>query len=110
MSGKKERDDYRKFSKKRLLNNLTKKFNTTTIGSLAIFEEDFGFLWGHGLPHSDLSDEQKEYRKLWKKTRISPLDAGHSNLRACQSEISQYSVRWNRYVTNFSINQDNQGE
>lgn len=104
------KEQYEDFSKKRLLNNIEKKFNTTIIGSLAAFEEAFGFLWGHGLPYSDLNDEQKEYRKLWKTTRISLLDSGHSNLRACQSEISQYSVRWNRYVTKFSINQDNQGE
>ena len=43
-------EKYNEFSKKRLLNNLEKKFNTTIIGSLAVFEEELGHLWGHGLP------------------------------------------------------------
>ncbi len=103
MSGKKENDDYKRFSKKRLLNNLTKKFNTTTIGSLAIFEEDFGFLWGHGLQYKDLDEDQREWRKVWSTVRTKILDLGNSNLRAAQNEVDQYSLSWNRYVTNFYV-------
>ena len=36
-------EQYEDFSKKRLFNNIDKKFNTTIIGSLAAFEEAFGF-------------------------------------------------------------------
>ncbi len=95
--------DYDEFSKKRLLNNLEKKFNTTIIGSLAVFEEEFGHLWGHGKPYSELDDDQKELRKNWKRARVRILDNGGSNLRAAQSELSQYSFKWNRYVTHFDI-------
>ena len=47
---KQNRDDrrgerYKESSKKRLLNIIKKKFDTTTIGSLAILEELFGELW-----------------------------------------------------------------
>ena len=48
--------NYNEFSKKRLLNNLEKKFNTTIIGSLSVFEEEFGELWGHGLPNDQLTE------------------------------------------------------
>jgi hypothetical protein len=105
--------EYKDFSKKRLSNNLEKKFNTTIIGSLAKFEDSFGFLWGHGLAYSELTDQQKEFRNIWKKTRVSILDSGHSNLRASQSELNQYDVHWNKYVTNLinlNVNvQDNRG-
>jgi hypothetical protein len=100
-------DNYSEFSKKRILNNLEKKFNTTIIGSLAVFEEEFGHLWGHGIPFEQLNDEQKELRKLWKRARVKILDNGGSNLRAAQSELAQYTFHWNRYVTHFNFNKDN---
>ena len=81
-------NDYKNFSKKRLLNNIQKKFNTTTIGSLAIIED------------------QKDWREAWSDTRTKILDLGNSNLRAAQSEISQYTLTWNRYVTNFYVKGD----
>lgn len=101
-----DRREFSSFSKKRLLNNIVKKFNTTTIGSLAIFEEIFGFLWGHGIPYNDLSEEEKEWRESWAEARTKILDLGNSNLRAAQSEINQYTLTWNRYVTNFYIKGD----
>lgn len=99
-------NDYKNFSKKRLLNNIQKKFDTTTIGSLAIIEDNFGFLWGHGLPYNQLSEDQKDWREAWSDTRTKILDLGNSNLRAAQSEISQYTLTWNRYVTNFYVKGD----
>ena len=96
-------NNFNEFSKKRLMNNLEKKFNTTTIGSLSIIEEELGFLWGHGYPLSELNEDEKEMRELWKKVRTRILDLGNSNLRAAQSELAQYSFHWNRYITNFEV-------
>jgi len=61
--------EYHEVSKKRLLNNIKKKFDTTIIGSLAVFEEEFGELWGHGSHVSELTTEQAEYRHLWQEAR-----------------------------------------
>jgi len=100
---------YKDSSKKRLLNNLKKKFDTTTIGSLAIIEEFFGELWGHGIHYNELTEDELEWKEVWDEARTKILDLGNSNLRAAQSEISQYSISWNRYVTNFIItDQDNE--
>tara|TARA_R110002020_G_scaffold55309_3_gene153619 strand:- start:3303 stop:3662 length:360 start_codon:yes stop_codon:yes gene_type:complete len=96
-------EKYKDSSKKRLLNNIKSKFNTTTIGSLAIFEEAFGFLWGHGIHPDELSEEEKEWRETWADARTKILDLGNSNSRGAQSEISQYTLSWNRYVTKFKI-------
>lgn len=102
-------DKYKDSSKKRLLNNIKKKFDTTTIGSLAIIEEIFGELWGHGVHYNELTEEEREWREDWTEARTKILDLGNSNLRAAHSEISQYSISWNRYVTNFIVkNKDNE--
>ena len=93
---------YKDSSKRRLSNILKKKFDTTIIGSLAAFEERFGDLWGHGLPIADLDDDQAYWRELWMETRSKVLDKGNANLRAAQNEISQYTLSWNRYVSNFT--------
>jgi len=74
VSIRKKNDDYNHFSKQRLANNLTKKFNTTTIGSLAIFEEEIGFLWGHGLQYKDLYEYKREWRKILSTVRTRILD------------------------------------
>ena len=93
---------YKDNSKRRLSNILKKKFDTTIIGSLAAFEETFGELWGHGLSVEDLDEDQRYWRELWMETRSKVLDNGNANLRAAQNEISQYTLSWNRYVTNFN--------
>ena len=94
-------EKYQDSSKRRLSNIVKKKFNTTIIGSLAAFEDQFGDLWGHGLPVSDLDEDQRYWRDIWMDTRAIVLDNGNSNLRAAESEISQYTLSWNRYVTKF---------
>jgi hypothetical protein len=41
--------------------------------------------------------------------RTQILDAGNSNSRAAQSEIAEYSLSWNKYVTNFVVvNKENE--
>ena len=71
--------------------------------ALAAFEERFGELWGHGLRDEDLDEEQREWKELWMEARARILDNGNSNLRAAQSEISQYTLSWNRYVNKFDF-------
>lgn len=97
---------YKDNSKRRLMNIIKKKFDTTIIGSLAAFEERFGELWGHGLPLEDLDEDQRYWRDQWMETRSKVLDNGNSNLRAAQNESSQYTISWNRYVTNFYRNDE----
>jgi len=101
---------YRDSSKKRLLNNIKKKFDTTTIGSLAIIEEFFGELWGHGIQYNELTEEELEWKEAWNEARTKILDLGNSNSRASQSEIAQYTISWNRYVTNFIIKNEDDEE
>ena len=103
-------EKYKDNSKRRLLNNLKKKFDTTIIGSLAAFEDKFGELWGHGLDHVELDEDQVYWRELWMEARSKILDNGNANLRAAQNEIAQYTLSWNRYVTQFNIDTGNNKE
>ena len=96
------KEKYKDNSKRRLSNILKKKFDTTIIGSLAAFEDRFGDLWGHGLPMNELDEDQTYWRELWMETRSKVLDNGNANLRAALNEISQYTLSWNRYVSNFT--------
>ena len=97
---------YKANSKRRLLNNIKKKFDTTIIGSLAAFEEKFGELWGHGLPAGELDEDQIYWREVWADARSRILDNGNANLRAAQNEIAQYTLSWNRYVTQFNLDRN----
>lgn len=99
-------EQYKENSKKRLLNNIKKKFDTTIIGSLAAFEEEFGYLWGHGKHYNELTETEQEFRDMWNDVRSKILDNGNFNLRSAQTEISQYTLSWNRYVTKFNLRND----
>lgn len=87
-------------AKKRLLNMLSTKFNTTVIGSLAVFEKYFGYLWGHGKDEVELTDEEYDFREIWVEAREELLDRGNHNSRLAQNEVSHYNVTSNRYITN----------
>ena len=102
----KKEESYKDNSKRRLLNNIKKKFDTTIIGSLAAFEEKFGELWGHGLPIAELDEDQLYWREVWADARSRILDNGNANLRASQNEIAQYTLSWNRYVTQFKLDRN----
>ena len=79
---KKNEESYKENSKKRLINNIDKKFKTTMIGSLAVFEKYFGALWGHG--DSNITDEQKHFRQLWEEARTDILNNGNTQMRIAQ--------------------------
>ncbi len=89
---KRQNDErYRQSSKKRLLVNVSKKFQTTMIGALAAFEKRFGHIW----------DKDPRWQALWQETRTEVLDIGNKNLRAAEQEISEYTISWDRYQTEF---------
>tara|TARA_Y100000356_G_C11219866_1_gene268477 strand:- start:696 stop:1070 length:375 start_codon:yes stop_codon:yes gene_type:complete len=101
---KKNEESYKENSKKRLINNIDKKFKTTMIGSLAVFEKYFGELWGHG--NSNLTPEQKVYKQVWEEARTDILNNGNTQMRIAQEEIAQYTMTWNRYKTEFIVTKD----
>ena len=47
-----------KQNKKGIINQVTKRFQTTMIGALFEFEKAFGYLWGHEKEEKDLTDDE----------------------------------------------------
>jgi len=93
----KNREDYKKISQGRLTKNLETKIRTTFIGNINTFEKHFGELFGFGKKTEELTQDQKYFRSIWESCRKEILDKGNNELRAARSEISEYTVEWNRY-------------
>lgn len=96
-------EKYLNQSKASLTRHLEKKFKTTMIGALSVFEDKFGFLWGHGKSEDELSEEELRYRELWQLTRTEVLNNGNNQLRAAKEEMSFYTVRFNKFETKFKF-------
>ena len=67
-----------------LLNSIYRKFQTTMIGALARFEDNFGDLW------DDDSEEADRFAAIWEDTRNSILNNGNKQARSAINEISDY--------------------
>ena len=95
---------YKESSKKRLMDNISKKFKTTMIGAIARYEAAFGELWGQDTDNP--SEEQQELRRVWEEVRTDILNNGNSQLRAALEEIAQYTMSWDKYKTNLIVRKD----
>lgn len=95
---------YRENSRKRLVSILDQKFKTTMIGAIARFEEAFGELWGHR--DNSPSIEQLKFRRIWDEVRKDILDNGNKQRRAAHDEVSQYTMSWDKYKTEFIVRKE----
>lgn len=68
----------------RLLYNVEKRFQTTMIGSLARFEESFGYLWEDNHP------DREKFENTWEETRNLILNNGNKQLRSAMNEIHDF--------------------
>jgi hypothetical protein len=97
---------YKEQSKQNLRKSVSIKIRTTMIGALSVFEDYFGYLWGHE-QETPLNPNQLKFRQMWEDARAEILDKGNSNLRGAEEEISNYECEWKRYHNEFVIkNQD----
>src|SRR5687767_633905 len=72
---------------KRLMDSIEKHFKTTFIGALNAVEKEFGLLWGAGLPESELSEDEYNWRKRWEIVRTNILNNGNNERRASLAEL-----------------------
>ena len=90
-----------------IINQISKRFQTTIIGSLAIFEESFGHLWDPD-DNRDLSAQEQEFLDLWEHTRTAILNNGNNQMRQAIDEIIDHIENQNNlYHYNFLINKNN---
>lgn len=85
-----------------LLDNIYKRFQTTMIGALAKFEENFGHVWENEPDDSKVWD-------VWEYTRNSILNNGNKQARAAIDELKKYlsnsSVN-SKYTYKFNFNKE----
>lgn len=86
-------------SKEQMKKAISAKLKTTMIGSLAKFEENFGYLWGHG--KNDKTKNELEFAKLWDLVRTEVLNNGNNQLRAAMQEIDNYTITFDGFKTEF---------
>ncbi len=97
---KKLEEAHLQLSKKRLMGNIEKKFNTANIGILALIEKYFGELWGHG-EERRLTEDEKDWLQTWGLLRAEILDHGNHQKRGALNEISEYTLNWEKYHITF---------
>lgn len=92
------KEQYKVDSANRLMKIIETKLRTSFIGALAQFEELIGKeLWGHGKNLNDCDEDEVYWRKLYQQIRTNVLNNGNAQLRALQSEITHYEIKWERY-------------
>lgn len=67
-----------------IIDNIYKKFQTTMIGSLARFENTFGYLWEND------SKQAEKFEEMWEFTRNSILNNGNKQARSAMDELVNY--------------------
>jgi len=70
--------------KQELIYNLEKRFQTTMIGALAKFEENFAYLWDDNNPNCDKNED------IWENTRNDILNNGNRQMRLALKELSEF--------------------
>lgn len=78
----------------KLIVSIEKKFQTTTIGSLARIENYFGFLWGHN--EDMITIEQSDNRQIWQDLRDDILDHGNYQMRAALTDLRKFIQEENK--------------
>jgi hypothetical protein len=72
-----------------LIENLYKRFQTTMIGAIARFEDNFGHVWENAPDNSPIWDN-------WEYTRNCILNNGNKQARAAIDEVKKY-LHQNRF-------------
>lgn len=86
---------------------LTKRFQTTMIGSLFEFENTFGYLWGHDKEMDQLTEREQEFSDMWEDVRNRILNNGNSQLRKTISDFDKLPSAEHRYSYKFYTRGDN---
>lgn len=71
---------------------LMKRFQTTMIGAIYAFEENFGYLWGLDKDDDELTDKEIQFRNIWEDTRNKILNNGNNQFRKCVADLEKTST------------------
>jgi len=100
---KQNEEKYKDNSKRRLMANIGKKFQTTMIGAIAKFEDEFGYLWGNDKEDEERTQKEAIMFEKWQDVRTAILNNGNNQSRAAMDEMNQYTISWNKFHTEFIV-------
>lgn len=66
--------------------------DTVMIGALDAFERGFGELWGHGLEEEELTEQQAEFREVWREVREQILNRGAESKKIARRNTEKFSI------------------
>lgn len=98
-----------------IVQQISKRFETTTIGILARFEDTFGYLWGHN-SDKELSLQQQKFLDMWEILRTSILNHGNNQMRLAIDDIISHIEEENQHykyritLMNQDLLKDNSGD
>lgn len=94
----KRKQGSREDSRERLAVNLEKKLMTATVGALAAMEDEFGYIWGEGVPPSNpqepLSPDEQHFREMYQRVRERVFDNVNALIRGMRAELSLHEVEY----------------
>ena len=82
---------------------IEKRLQTTMIGALSKFEDNFGYLWGHDIDdETELTQSQQDFADLWERTRNQILNQGNQQIRNIKEDFYKYGGMFKqKYYYNF---------
>jgi hypothetical protein len=82
-------------------NIITKRIQTTMIGAIFEFEQNFGYLWGQDKDDDAITPQEEKFRDRWENTRNEILNKGNNQLRKCLSDLEKTQNNNIKYNYNF---------
>lgn len=91
-------------SRRQITEQIEKRFKTIMIGSLARFEQEFGYLWNN---EEEPNTQQEIYfREKWEDLRNDLLDHGNNQIRNGIQDLNKYLNGVEKYNLQIFYNQD----
>jgi hypothetical protein len=88
----------------KIIQKINKKFQTTIIGCLARFEENFGYLWSYD-SDKPLTEREAKFLEIWEYTRTSILNHGNNQMRSAIDDLVDFIEKDTMYKYNFIVKQ-----
>jgi hypothetical protein len=85
-----------------LRRGVCKSITTVAIGSIAILEEAFGHLWGHGKDYEELDEDEREWFETWKEVRSAILDRAGTSRQILLENLDKFIIKEKQFFTRFN--------
>lgn len=82
-----------KYAKSQVKRTAKISIETSAIGALSDFENEFGYIWAHGTPYNELTDKQKDMRDRWLDIRDNILARAANGVKLTLRAIDRTEIK-----------------